>query len=71
MSNGNELKKMLSDILATTMKIRNRFPQLYQLLEETPLFFSADKKKVSLHDFEEYLNTIQTQLKEHIRHENN
>jgi len=41
----NSINKLRNQILETTIKIQIKFPVLYQLLEETPLFLKQKKKK--------------------------
>ena len=58
-----EIKELTDDILAVTMEIRDKYPELYQHLGETPFLTSADNKGVDSNSLEEYLNAIRSQLK--------
>jgi len=57
------MKKLVSEILAVTMDIKNKFPEHYKHLDENPLFFSFNNKKPSYNDYVQYLNTLKEQLK--------
>jgi hypothetical protein len=39
-----EIKELTDEILAVTMVIRDKFPELYQHLDETPFLTSAYRK---------------------------
>jgi len=56
------LKKLMKKILVVTMDIRNRYPALYEHLNETPLFFKSDTKEAHLADFTHYLESLTMQL---------
>jgi hypothetical protein len=58
-----EIAKLMNKILDITMELKDRFPESYNYLNETPVFYSVDKKELNLNDFEGYLSTIQSQLK--------
>lgn len=58
-----EMKKLMDEILAITMIIKDKFPQFYKHLDEMPLFISTDKKELNSNDFKQYLTTLKTQLK--------
>lgn len=63
--NQKEIKKLTDEILAVTMEIRNKYPELHQHLNETPFSTSADNKGIDYNSLEEYLNTIRSQLKKY------
>lgn len=56
-------------ILDTTLEIKDKFPELYSLLKETPLAHTAANNEVDSDDFEQYLNTIQILLEEKVKNE--
>jgi Ni,Fe-hydrogenase III large subunit len=53
---------LMADIFVTTTKIQKKFPELYENLWETPLFLSR-KRGLGTVDFEQYLESLKTQLK--------
>lgn len=57
-----EIKNLLFEILTITMEIKEKFPELYILLGETPVSLSTHKKDIKSCDFEDYLNTIESLL---------
>lgn len=56
-------KILMSEIFLITEKIQNEFPALYAHLTETPLFLTYKDKGISTINFEQYLESIQMQLK--------
>ncbi len=62
-NNQKETMELTDDILAVTMKIRDRYPELYQHLGETPFLPPANNEGIEPSDLKEYLNTIRSQLK--------
>lgn len=62
-TNQKEIKELTVVILAVTMEIRDKYPELYQHLGETPSLTSGDNKGIDPSSAEEYLNTIRSQLK--------
>jgi hypothetical protein len=56
------IKELTNEILAVTMEIRDKYPELYQHLGETPFLASANDIGIDLNSLEEYLNTIRSQL---------
>ena len=58
-----EIKELTDEILAVTMVISDKFPELYKHLGETPFLTSAYHKRIGSNSLEEYLNTICSQLK--------
>jgi len=54
--------QLMNEILSITMMIQQKFPELYHLLGETPLFLSNNRKGINVVDFEQYLESITTQL---------
>ncbi|TCP23615.1 hypothetical protein EV195_10885 [Tenacibaculum skagerrakense] len=58
-------KELTDCILLVTMEIKDKFPELYQLLDETPFLSSVQDKGIEAISLEEYLNTIRYQLKDY------
>ncbi|MFY7672024.1 hypothetical protein ACOSP6_13140 [Tenacibaculum sp. MEBiC06402] len=58
-------KELTDCILLVTMEIKDKFPELYQLLDETPFLISVHDKGIEAISLEEYLNTIRYQLKDY------
>jgi len=54
--------KLTKEILLVTMMIQKSYPELYNLLSETPLFISSAKKEIKVVDFEQYLESLKMQL---------
>ncbi len=52
----------MDEILVVTTKIQQECPELYQLLGETPLFLSYQKKEISTNNLEQYLASLKNQL---------
>jgi hypothetical protein len=59
----NDIKNLTRDILKVTSKIQEKFPELYVLLGETPLFLNRSKRTIETSDFEQYLTSLKMQLK--------
>lgn len=59
---GKNRKKILRKILSITLEIKSHFPELYLVLDETPLIMSLGHKGINISDLEEYQNTLQVQL---------
>jgi hypothetical protein len=55
-------QKLLHEIFVTTSKIQKEYPELYENLRETPLFLNGTKYEITTVDFEQYLESLQTQL---------
>jgi hypothetical protein len=67
MSNNENLKQLMQDIIKTTLLIETKYPELYKFIEELPHFNKfGNEKSVSILDLENYLNTLKIQLKKHI-----
>ncbi len=64
-TNRKEIKELTNEILTVTMEIGDKYPELYNLLDETPFHISIDKKGIQPNCLEEYLNTIRSQLKDY------
>lgn len=60
--NDQEQKELLNEIIAVTETIRETFIEFYELLSETPLFISKQDKNIDTADFEQYLESLKTQL---------
>ena len=56
-------EKLIQRILKVTVMIQSESPTMYQQLSETPLFLSYQNMDICKADFEEYLESIQNQLK--------
>jgi hypothetical protein len=55
-------RKLLHEIFVTTSKIQKEYPELYENLRETPLFLDDNRDEITAVDFEQYLESLQTQL---------
>jgi hypothetical protein len=55
-------KELLNEIIAVTETIRETFIEFYELLSETPLFICNHNKNIDTADFEQYLESLKTQL---------
>lgn len=58
-----EIAQLTNKILTVTMEIKDHYPEVYLLLNESPILFPSDNKELNSNDFKEYLNTIESQLK--------
>ena len=52
-TNQKNIKKLTDEILAVTMNIREKYPELYWLLDETPLLSSIDNNGIKPNSLEE------------------
>ncbi|PWN60894.1 hypothetical protein C1634_012545 [Chryseobacterium viscerum] len=50
-------------IFKKTLEIQKKFPELYELLDETPLFFSFTEKDITVKDLRQYLISLSMQQK--------
>lgn len=50
------------EIFTVTGKIQNGFPELYELLSETPVSITCHNKEIQMDDYREYLETIHIQF---------
>jgi len=57
----NIQQKISNKIFLETEQIRIQYPEIYDILTETPLFLSDNLDTITLHDFEQYLESLQTQ----------
>lgn len=55
--------ELMKKIIDVTMEIKDNHPEVYINLGESPLVSSPCEKDIDLKDFEDYLSTIQAQLK--------
>jgi hypothetical protein len=55
-------KELINEIFVVTTKIQKEYPELYENLRETPLFIAENEKQISTADFEQYLESLKTQL---------
>lgn len=67
MRNIHELEKQ---IFRVTYIIQQKFPQLYELLNETPLFLSYQEKEITIKELSQYLESLIAQLKTYEQNEN-
>lgn len=63
MNNVNTISILTEKILKKTVEIQKEFPELYELLDETPLFFSAKEKNITIKDLRQYLISLIIQQK--------
>lgn len=63
MNNLDTLSILTKKILKKTVKIQKEFPELYELLDETPLFFSVTEKNITIRDLRQYLISLIIQQK--------
>lgn len=54
---------LTKEIFKTTVEIQKNFPELYELLDETPLFFSFTEKNITITDLRQYLVSLIMQQK--------
>jgi hypothetical protein len=63
MNNIDTLSVLTKKILKKTVEIQKEFPELYELLDETPLFFSFTDKEITTRDLRQYLISLIIQQK--------
>lgn len=63
MNNVNTISVLTKKIFKKTVEIQKEFPELYELLDETPLFFSAKEKNITIKDLRQYLISLIIQQK--------
>lgn len=63
MNNVNTISILTKKIFEKTVEIQKEFPELYELLDETPLFFSAKEKNITIKDLRQYLISLIIQQK--------
>ncbi|MGG1923660.1 hypothetical protein AB1278_17740 [Chryseobacterium sp. NRRL B-14798] len=63
MNNLNTISILTKKILKKTVEIQKEFPELYELLDETPLFFSFTEKNITIRDLRQYLISLIIQQK--------
>ena len=56
--------KLMNEIVVVTTTIREKHPELYEHLSETPLFLFYNRKGNIIVDFEQYLESLAMQLAE-------
>ena len=61
MNNLNTISILTKKIFKKTVEIQKEFPELYELLDETPLFFSFTDKEITIKDLRQYLISLITQ----------
>ena len=57
-----EYHRLMKEIIASTTRIQNEFPELYRFLIETPMFLTYKKNEISLIDFRQYLDILNEQI---------
>jgi hypothetical protein len=62
-SNLDNKSSLTKKIFKITSEIQKEFPELYELLDETPLFFSFAGKNITSKDLRQYLISLRTQQK--------
>ncbi|MFY7815038.1 hypothetical protein [Chryseobacterium daeguense] len=62
MKSTDNLQNLTGQIFNVTAKIQSLYPELYFLLNETPLFMSPNEKNITMKDFKQYLSSIRMQL---------
>lgn len=55
MKSTDNLQNLTGQIFNVTAKIQSLYPELYFLLNETPLFMSPNEKNITMKDFKQYL----------------
>jgi hypothetical protein len=58
----DNLQDLTKKIFEVTVKIQTLYPELYFLLNETPLFMSQNEKYITPKDLKQYLTSIRMQL---------
>lgn len=64
MNNVDTLSVLTKKILKKTVEIQKEFPELYELLDETPIFFSFTDKEITTRDLRRYLISLIIQHKD-------
>lgn len=59
----DNIPNLTRKILKVTVEIQKEFPELYELLNETPLFFSNKEIKITIKDLRQYLVSLRMQQK--------
>lgn len=62
MRSTDNLQALTRKIFKVTTKIQSSYPELYFLLNETPLSMSPNEKSITLKDLKQYLAAIRMQL---------
>ncbi len=55
-------KDLINEIFVLTTTIQKEYPELYENLRETPLFLVENETEIGKADFEQYLESLKTQL---------
>ncbi|MGE8556670.1 MAG: hypothetical protein ACN6OB_22335 [Chryseobacterium jejuense] len=63
MNNVDTISILTKKIFKKTVEIQKEFPELYELLDETPLFFSFAEKNITIKDLRQYLISLIIQQK--------
>jgi hypothetical protein len=53
---------LMNKIFAVTYQIQIKFPELYRVLSETPLFTAESKLNITNEDLEKYLESLKHQM---------
>ncbi|RNA62971.1 hypothetical protein D1631_14035 [Chryseobacterium nematophagum] len=62
MRSAETFQNLTRKIFKVTTKIQSSYPELYFLLNETPLFMSSNEANITVQDLKQYLTTIRMQL---------
>jgi hypothetical protein len=62
-----DLKDITNEIIDFTGIIRQTFPELYESLDETPLFLSYKSKQDIINDYKRYLGFLRSQFIELVK----
>ncbi|HVD99931.1 MAG TPA: hypothetical protein VNB90_17100 [Cytophagaceae bacterium] len=61
------IQTLLQELLSLTTQIETNYPELYQTLDETPIFLGKNTSgDMTTKELESYLNTLKTELKNYI-----
>jgi hypothetical protein len=63
MNKADTISILTKKIFKKTVEIQKEFPELYELLDETPLFFSFAEKNITIRDLRQYLISLIMQQK--------
>ena len=62
------LNKLMQEVVKLTTLLETEYPELYKFLDETPLSIGKHpEKEVTITDLKNYLQTLKSQLEEHIK----
>ncbi|HWY37410.1 MAG TPA: hypothetical protein VNY73_02555 [Bacteroidia bacterium] len=62
------LNKLMQEVVKLTTLLETEYPELYKFLDETPISIGKHpEKEVTITDLKNYLQTLKSQLEEHIK----